>query len=111
MGGTADAVLRRVARLADGWLPQAAPGPQLAEMLERLHRYVREAGRPVEAVGVEGRLSLDRTPEAQWTTTLQQWRDLGATYVSVNTMGAGLASPRAHIDAIRRFKESVGAVV
>ncbi len=111
MGGTADAVLRRVARLADGWFPQAAPGPELAEMLERLRRYVREAGRPEDAVGIEGRLSLDRTPEAQWTTTLQQWRDLGATYVSVNTMGAGLPSPRAHIDAIRRFKESVGAVV
>src|SRR5581483_3133355 len=46
MGGTADAVLRRVARLADGWFPQAAPGPELAEMLERLRRYVREAGRP-----------------------------------------------------------------
>jgi hypothetical protein len=29
----------------------------------------------------------------------------GATHVSANTMGAGLASPDAHIDAIRQFKE------
>ncbi len=111
MGGMADSVLRRVARLADGWLPQIGPGPELQEMLERLRGYVRAAGRPVESVGIEGRLSIDRTPEAQWEATARQWRDLGATYLSVNTMGAGLASPRAHVDAIRRFKETVSAVV
>jgi probable F420-dependent oxidoreductase len=111
MGGTADSVLRRVARVADGWFPQAAPGPELRDMLERLRRYVQEAGRPADAVGVEGRLSLDQTPEAEWATTVQQWRDLGADYVGVNTMGAGLASPRDHIEAIRRFKAAVGAAV
>ena len=36
------------------------------------------------------------------------WRELGADYLSVNTMRAGLASPRAHIDFIQRFKEAVG---
>jgi probable F420-dependent oxidoreductase len=108
VGGTADAVLRRTARLADGWFPQAAPGAELTEMLDRLRQYVREAGRPTEAVGVEGRLTIAQTPEADWGATVQAWRDLGADYLSVNTMRAGLGSPRAHIEFIRRFKEAVG---
>jgi alkanesulfonate monooxygenase SsuD/methylene tetrahydromethanopterin reductase-like flavin-dependent oxidoreductase (luciferase family) len=111
MGGTADSVLRRVARVANGWFPQAAPAPELREMLERLRRYVQEAGRPADAVGVEGRLSLGQTPEAERATTVQQWRDLGADYVGVDTMRAGLASPRDHIEAIRRFKAAVSAAV
>jgi alkanesulfonate monooxygenase SsuD/methylene tetrahydromethanopterin reductase-like flavin-dependent oxidoreductase (luciferase family) len=31
MGGGADAVLRRIAKIADGWFPQFQPGPQGAE--------------------------------------------------------------------------------
>ncbi len=109
MGGMADAVLRRVARLADGWFPQFQPGPQAAETIERLRAYIREAGRNVEDVGIEGRISMFNTPEDQWPVALQGWRDLGATHVSFNTMNAVLASPQAHIDAIRRFHEAANA--
>jgi probable F420-dependent oxidoreductase len=109
MGGTADIVLQRTARLADGWFPQATPGPELAEMLERLRGYVRSAGRQPNDVGIEGRLAIAQTPESEWATTVKAWRDVGADYLCVNTMRAGLTSPQAHIDAIRRFKEVGGS--
>jgi probable F420-dependent oxidoreductase len=108
MGGMADPVLRRIARLADGWLPQLQPGPQATEMIGRLRGYVQEAGRPADAVPIGARLTLARTPQDQWGSTVEQWRELGVDYLAVNTMAAGLASPRAHIEAIRRFMETVG---
>ncbi len=108
MGGGAEPVLRRIARLADGWFPQFRPGPDATATLERLRGLIREAGRQPEDVGIEGRISMFNTPEPEWQAALGGWRDLGATHVAINTMNAGLASPQAHIDAIRRFKEAAG---
>ncbi len=140
IGGDADPVVRRVARLAEGWFPRMAPGDEARSKLERLHTLICEAGRDPAAVGVErwvsigvpvqGRLTADRqrallsqgssaSPAAldpparrqrqpeEWAAEVAAWRDLGITHLSVSTMGAGLPSPTAHIDAIRRFKEAV----
>ena len=108
MGGGVETVLRRAAKIADGWFPQFQPGPRATETVEQLRGYVREAGRRPEDVGIEGRISLLNTPEDQWGAALEGWRGLGASHVSVNTMNAGLATPQAHIDAILRFKEQAG---
>ena len=45
----------------------------------------------------------------EWATRAPEWRDLGATHLSVNTMGAGL-SPRGHIEAILRMKPALDEV-
>lgn len=108
MGAMAERAVRRVARIADGWFPQFAPGPEQVETMERLRGYIRDAGRSVEDVGIEGRISLITTPEEKWGETLERWRELGATHVSFNTMAAGLQSPQDHIDAISRFKNVAG---
>lgn len=110
LGGSVDTVLQRVARIGDGWFPQA-PNPQderTRATIERLRRYVEEAGRPPEAVGIEARLTISDIPEDQWATYADGWRSLGATHLGVNTMGAGLTSPQAHIDMLRRVKERIG---
>jgi probable F420-dependent oxidoreductase len=111
MGGMVDVVLRRVARLADGWFPQFRPGPQSTETVERLRGYIREAGRKAEEVGIEGRVSVLNTPEEEWGAALDGWRDLAATHVSFNTMNVRMESPQGHIDAILRFREAARATL
>ena len=101
-----DTVLRRVARLADGWFPLLYESAEQAT--PRLHEFAREAGRDPSDIGLEGRIDTAAgTPEI-WAQQLKAWEDLGAAYVSVNTLGAGLRSPDEHIDFIRKFKGSVG---
>ncbi len=106
-GGGAEPVLRRVGRFGDGWFPQLEPGDKVRSMIEKIRSYAKEAGRDPSAIGIEARLAIaNRSPE-EWIKTVSQWKELGATHMSVNTMKAGLSTPAAHIDAIRRFKEAV----
>ena len=103
-----DRVLRRIARLADGWFPQIPPVPESEAMLARLAEYAREAGRDPASIQMEARISVrDGDPE-YWQQQAQAWQRLGATHISVDTMRAGLETPQDHINAIQQFKETVG---
>ncbi len=107
MGGRADALLRRTARLGDGWLPQGKPGERMREAVERLQSYIREAGRDPRKVGIEARMNAREGDLDEWMRQTEGWRDLGATHISINTMDAGFKSLDEHIEAIRRYKEAV----
>jgi probable F420-dependent oxidoreductase len=106
MGGMAEPVLRRVAEISDGWFPQFQPGDQASHTLDRVREYMRKVGRPASAVGVEGRFNYGIGGPREWTKQAREWRGLGATHLSVNTMGAGL-SAREHIDAIVKMKPAL----
>ena len=107
IGGRVDALLRRTARLGDGWFPQGKPDHQMREVLERLRGYIVEAGRNPSAVGIEARVNASEGDLDEWIRQTDRWRALGATHISLNTMGAGFKSPQEHIAAIRRYKEAI----
>lgn len=107
LGGESDRTLRRVARLGDGWFPQRPPNAGARELLDRLWRYVAEAGRKREEIGIEPRLSANSVPEAEWKTYTATWRDLGATHLCINTMGLGYTSVRQHLDMLNRIKQAL----
>jgi len=109
IGGMAEATLQRTGRLGDGWFPLDVPPDDTARgMVDRLRTYAREAGRDPATVGVEAFLSLRAMPEDRWRDHADAWRAIGATHLGVSTIGAGLVSPQAHIDALRRAKELLG---
>lgn len=107
LGGHADAVLRRVARLGDGWMPGFRTAEAAAESLDTLDRYLAEQGRGRADVGLEPRLHWGAGDLDALGRTLEGWRAAGATHVSLNTMGAGFRSPDEHLGAVRRFAEMV----
>ncbi len=79
------------------------------EQIGRLRRHLAAAGRDPGGFGIEGHATVQRGGPDEWRAQAEQWWKLGATHLSVNTMSAGLATPRPHIDAIRRFWEAVSA--
>jgi probable F420-dependent oxidoreductase len=106
MGGESEPVMRRTARLADGWLPHFRPGREAQATIDRLHRLVKDAGREPAAFGIEGRLSLAQLPRDAWARELEAWRTMrGVTHLCVHTVGLGLTSPDDHVQALRRFWE------
>lgn len=107
-GGRADVVLRRMARLGQGWFAGGTPGDPLKEKVDRLWSYLEAEGRDPTAFGIDGWISVRTTPPSAWTETVEQWRQLGATQVAINTMGAGFAAIEDHLATIRQFKAQVG---
>ncbi len=106
-GGRADVLLRRTARLADGWFPLGRPDEQMQQAIARLHRYLQEAGRDPSAFGIQAQLNAREGDPDEWRRQTQRWQNLGATHVAINTMGAGFTSLQEHLEAIRRYKEAV----
>ena len=110
MGGESEVVLRRAARLADGWitLQTFRPGPAAQHTVDRLHGLVREAGRDPATFGIEGRVALAQVPPQERAKEMVAWRAMrGITHLCVNTMGLGLPSPEEHVRTLERFKNDV----
>ena len=109
-GGESAAVLRRAARLADGWitLQTFRPGPAAQQTVDRLHGLVRDAGRDPARFGIEGRVALAQVPPGQRAKEMAAWRAMrGISHLCVNTMGLGLPSPDEHVRVLERFKRDV----
>ena len=110
MGGDSEVVIRRMARLADGWitLPSFRPGPASQATIDRLHGLIREAGRDPAAFGIEARMALATTPADQRAKDIAAWRAMrGITHLCVNTMGMGLPGPEEHVRTLERFRKDV----
>lgn len=110
MGGESEVVLRRAARLADGWitLQTFRPGPAAQHTVDRLHGLVREAGRDPATFGIEGRVALAQVPPPERAKEMAAWRAMrGITHLCVNTMGLGLPGPEEHVRTLERFKKDV----
>jgi probable F420-dependent oxidoreductase len=98
-GAQSERAYRRAGRLADGWFPQFQPGPRLDEAREVVEQAAAEAGRDPARLGMEGRVSWRGNPE-KLAEHAASWRAAGASHISVNTMGAGLATVDDHLAAL-----------
>jgi probable F420-dependent oxidoreductase len=104
-GGHAEAVMRRIAYSGDGWMPNFRTAAEAQPRLDLLDRYLAEAGRSRNDIGIEPRLSYGDGNPDRWRRAREEWLAVGATHLTVNTMDCGFTMPGQHIDALRRFAE------
>ncbi|MCL4396662.1 MAG: LLM class F420-dependent oxidoreductase [Chloroflexi bacterium] len=110
-GGTdtvRDVVLERIARLADGWMTQMPPNEAASAAIAKLREYAQSAGRNPASLGIEARLNLRQVDRSAWRGSLEQWRDLGATHVTISSLAMGLSSPCAHVELLERIWSELG---
>jgi probable F420-dependent oxidoreductase len=104
-GGHAEAMLKRAARLGDGWMPNYRSAAEAKEALDILARSLAEAGRERSEFGLEPRISYGAGDRTAWQKLLGEWRAAGATHLSFNTMGSGFKTPGEHIQGIEAFAQ------
>ena len=111
MGGGAEPVLRRVGRMADGWLTPAtwkmpdADMDDLVETIDRVREFRREAGKDPQDLTIWGRMNLARDDPEEWVARARRWADAGATHLAVDTMNMGLSFPDEHGETVERYAD------
>ncbi len=104
-GGHAEEVLRRAARLGDGWMPNYRQVEQAQPALDLMKRSLEEYGRDPVSFGLEPRINYNLGGPVEWEAMLNSWQEAGATHISVNTMGCGFDTPAAHLEALGKFAQ------
>jgi probable F420-dependent oxidoreductase len=107
-GAQTDRALRRAGQLGDGWFPQVPPGPRLDAARSIVEQAAAEAGRDAGQLGMEGRVSWGEGGADLLAQQAGKWRDVGASHLAVNTMGAGLASVDDHLAALAAAAARLG---
>ena len=107
LGGASEAVVRRAARLADGWMPIIAPDAQAEQKLALLRDELKRHGRDPARFGLEGWLRMPEADPERWARAAEGWRRLGADMVMLYPT---YRIPRFEdqIETLRRFKEVAG---
>jgi probable F420-dependent oxidoreductase len=102
-GGSSDAVVKRAARIGDGWMPILSP--EAAESkLAALREHLKSFGRDPAKFGLEGWLRME-TPDPQlWAKAAEGWKRHGAKIVMLYPMYR-MAKLDDQIETLRRFKE------
>ena len=107
-GGSSTAAYERAGRTGDGWFPMMPPDERLEAAKAIVVGAAVEAGRDPSMIGMEGRVSWGAGGVDTVVEHAQRWRASGATHLSVNTMGSGLATVEDHLDALSRTAEGLG---
>jgi probable F420-dependent oxidoreductase len=111
IGASAEPAIKRAAEVADGYFPQRPLEGGWPATMDKIRGWLQAAGRDPASFGIDARIQAGTgTPEA-WHKQAEDWRAMGASHLTINTMNGGLRGPDAHIDRLRQALQAVGQVV
>jgi probable F420-dependent oxidoreductase len=102
----ADNLLRRAARIADGFTAMSLLPPERAfDLTQKLRGFAAEYGRPPGSFGIEGDITLTgKTPDA-WAREAQHWRDAGADRLILRMRDMSTAD---QLENLRTYVKEIG---
>jgi probable F420-dependent oxidoreductase len=108
IGGSAEPALKRAAEMADGYFPQRPLEGGWPATLEKMRGWREAAGKDWLSYGIEARINAGTGTPDDWRATYDEWKALGATHITINTMNGGLKGPAEHIARIREVQAALG---
>src|SRR5262249_30236958 len=69
--------------------------------LEQMRQWAEAAGRDWGAFGIDQRISVADGEPDEWRAMAEEWRDLGATHLTLVTTGGDFQTPDDHLARLR----------
>ena len=107
IGANKEAGIKRAALMADGFFPQDSVAGGWPAMMDKIRGWLVEAGRDPARFGIDSRVNAAQGTPEEWRAKAEEWRALGATHLSINTMRGGLIGPDAHIERLRQVSAAL----
>ena len=104
IGGSADKVIKRAAKLGYGWMPILSPDKEGKTALEKLYTYLEEFGRKREGFGIEVWMRFSEDNPEVWGATADEWRSMGVDMAMLYPMWE-IKGVDGQIEILSKFKE------
>lgn len=99
-----DVVLRRVGRLADGWLPIFGPDAEGQKAVDTVFAAAREAGRDPSELTMCMSIDVHDPKDPSFIDDIKRRRDFGASQITLNLLGTSASE---QIENLRQVNETL----
>ena len=106
-GGSAPALLDRVARLGDGWIPLMGANDKAQACIDTIKATREAAGLSFDDFGIQAQAQYAGGSPERWQKHAQAWQEMGCTHIAIATHNAGPTDVDGHLSRIREYQDAI----
>ena len=106
-GGSAPALLDRVARLGDGWIPLMGANDKAQACIDTIKATREAAGLSFDNFGIQAQAQYAGGSPERWQKHAQAWQNMGCTHIAIATHNAGPTDVDGHLSRIREYQDAI----
>lgn len=106
-GGSAPALLDRVARLGDGWIPLMGANDKAKACIDTIKQTREAAGLSFDNFGIQAQAQYAGGSPERWRKHAEAWREMGCTHLAIATHNAGPTDVDGHLARIGEYQQAL----
>jgi len=106
-GGSAPALLDRVARLGDGWIPLMGANDKAKACIDTIKQTREAAGLSFDNFGIQAQAQYAGGSPERWCKHAEAWREMGCTHLAIATHNAGPTNVDGHLARIGEYQQAL----
>ena len=106
-GGSAPALLDRVARLGDGWIPLMGANDKAKACIDTIKQAREAAGLSFDNFGIQAQAQYAGGSPERWRKHAEAWREMGCTHLAIATHNAGPTNVDGHLARIGEYQQAL----
>jgi probable F420-dependent oxidoreductase len=103
-GGSAPALLDRVARLGDGWIPLMGANEKAQACIDTIKKTREAAGLSFDNFGIQAQAQYAGGSVERWQKHAEAWQNMCCTHLAIATHNAGPTNVEGHLLRIRQYQ-------